>query len=256
MNAALTQLASGIKSSILGAPSKAVITLHTAPKATTGNAKQNVAALVSKVLNNTSNAAEPIDGMGTHRLEVQYNPSSIVIQANADSVCFRHLQQNMDDSIPNSMTRPPSVVMSVELFFDDMDLADSFMVEKFTSGVSAQTVSNVVGALSGKVHSVQSKINAFIGLMQDDLTRVITFQWADMSFTGEVTEVQARYTMFSTSGRPVRGSVRLNITQQVESKAGFEYWDKAFDKFLPQDSTINNGKSVLDKAQNLINIGF
>ncbi len=254
MNAALTQLASGLKSSILGAPSKAVITLHTAPQTEGSQTGQNMASLIKKALSGATGTGDNT-AWGTHRLEVQYNPSSIVIQANADSVCFRHLQQNMDDSIPNSMNRPPSVVMSVELLFDDMTLADSFMVEKFTSGVSAQTVSNVAGMLSGKVHSVQSKLNAFVGLMQNDLTRIITFQWADMSFTGEVTEVQVRYTMFSTSGRPVRGTVRLNITQQVDNKEQSEYWNKAFDQFLPQQS-INNGKSVLDKAQNLINIGF
>ncbi len=274
-NAILNSMLSGAVSSILGSPNKAIITIEplTAASSTASAAGGLTSGLASAAASAADSAASTaqsalgsVGGLaggaastltgGAKKLVVQYNPSSIAIQANAESVRFQNLQQNLDNAVPANLVRPPSVVMSVELVFDDMNIADSFMVEKFTSGLSAQTVSNVVNAALKKTFSVQSQINAFIGLMQDDTTRNIKFQWADMSFVGEVTEAQARYTMFSTSGRPVRGTVRLNITQQVDDKADASYWDTAFQKFFADGVNEVGARSGLDKVQNLINIGY
>ena len=270
-NAILNSMLSGAVSSILGSPNKAIITIEplTAASSTAsaaGGLTSGLASAADSAASTAQSALGSVGGLaggaastltgGAKKLVVQYNPSSIAIQANAESVRFQNLQQNLDNAVPANLVRPPSVVMSVELVFDDMNIADSFMVEKFTSGLSAQTVSNVVNAALKKTFSVQSQINAFIGLMQDDTTRNIKFQWADMSFVGEVTEAQARYTMFSTSGRPVRGTVRLNITQQVDDKADASYWDTAFQKFFADGVNEVGARSGLDKVQNLINIGY
>ena len=272
-NAILSSMLSGALNSILGSPNKAIITIETAtaaasasPAAGLGSGLANAAASAASTAASTAlgsvsglagNTTSTVPGAtGQKRLVVQYNPSSISIQANAESVRFQNLQQNLDNAVPANLVRPPSVVMSVELVFDDMNIADSFMVEKFTSGLSAQTVSNVVNAALGRTFSVQTQINAFIGLMQSDTTRNIKFQWADMSFVGEVTEAQAKYTMFSTSGRPVRGTVRLNITQQVDDKTDASYWDTAFQKFFANGVNEVGARSGLDKVKNLINIGF
>ena len=268
-NAILSSMLSGAVSSILGNPNKAIITIEQAPTAASstsptvlGNqliqAVMGTSEKLSDAAGSVGAASSTLPGgaAGQKKLVVQYNPSSISIQANAESVRFQNLQQNLDNAVPANLVRPPSVVMSVELVFDDMNIADSFMVEKFTSGLSAQTVSNVVNAALGRTFSVQAQINAFIGLMQSDTTRNIKFQWADMSFVGEVTEAQARYTMFSTSGRPVRGTVRLNITQQVDDKADASYWDTAFQKFFADGVNEVGARSGLDKVQNLINIGY
>lgn len=263
---------SGAVSSILGSPNKAIITIESAASDTATTAAGLGSGLASAAASAASTAASTalssVSGLAgsttstvpgatsEKKLVVQYNPSSISIQANADSVRFQNLQQNLDNAVPANLVRPPSVVLSVELLFDDMNIADSFMVEKFTTFASAQAISNAVYSSIGKTYSVQSQINAFIGLMQDDTTRNIKFQWADMSFVGEVTEAQAKYTMFSTSGRPVRGTVRLNITQQVDDKSDTSYWDTAFTKFFADGVNEVGARSALDKVQNLINIGY
>ena len=97
-----------------------------------------------------------------------------------------------------------------------------------------------------------------IGMIMRKSTRLVTFQWSEMSFTGEVTEVHADYTMFSVSGRPVRSQVRINISQRVDSGSDSQYWNKAFDKcFGSQNvSAISGGKSQMEGLSNLLNIGI
>ena len=85
-------------------------------------------------------------------------------------------------------------------------------------------------------------------------TRVVTFRWADMAFTGQLIEVQAEYTMFSVSGKPVRSKVRMNIAQQVESDADIQYWDKVLDTTFSGNGEAG-GKDMGQKLGNLLNLG-
>ena len=81
-------------------------------------------------------------------------------------------------------------------------------------------------------------------------TRVVTFRWADMAFTGQLIEVAADYTMFSVSGKPIRSKVRMNIAQQVESDADFLSWDRALDKVFGDEESV----ALKGAAQNLGNL--
>ena len=273
-------------SSILGNPKKALLILFTgdenpvfdsqtvakaAENALSGglaNTAANVASGLqanlaqSAMAGGLSGAAAAAQVTQYHVLEVQYNPSSISLQANADSIPIQYLQQNLDSGIPTQLQRPPSVVLSVELVFDAMNIFDSFMWDKFTSGVSAQSITNIATAVSkdkGKVWSVKKQTNGLLAALMRDSTRTVIFKWADMTFSGELTEAQARYTMFSPTGRPVRSVVRLNITQQVKSTADIQYWDKAMDQLIANSSTTasqSGAASVKSSLGGLINIGF
>lgn len=193
-----------------------------------------------------------------HFLEVQYNPNTLFIQANAEGVPILGLQQNLDPGVPNQTLRPPSVTLNVELFFDAVNLADSFMWEKFTLGLSGQTVSNIAtlgASTQGYVWSVQDQTNGLLGAIMSKNTRFMIFKWADMTFAGELTEASAQYTMFSTSGRPVRSKVTLRITQNVESADDIKYWDNALDD-ATEDGSVKPKRSTLDSLQNLISFNF
>lgn len=257
----VTNLLGEALNSVIGNPKKALLIVFTGADAVFDS--QKVADAAANAL---GNSAKQVLGSMTsqlgggeaakayHVLEVQYNPAAIQLQANAEPVPFQYLQQNLDSGIPTQLQRPPSVVLSVELFFDDMNLADSFMWEKFTAGVSTQTASNIAAGVqkgAGRVWSVQAQTNGLLATLLRDSTRTVTFKWADMTFTGELTEAQGRYTMFSTSGRPVRSIVRLNITQQVRSEADIQYWNKALDKVFEQERL---GGNELSAVSNLISL--
>lgn len=253
--------------SLIGNPRKALLILHkdsaTAPdSASVARRTEEVMEAVSEMgdggISATLGALNAAGLRNYQVLQVQYNPSSISIQANAQPQPTTYLQQHLDSGVPNSLDRPPSVVLSTELVFDAVHNKDAFMLEKFrlSLGDLVQTGTGIAGAVKGSF-SVQKQTNGLIGMIMRDSTRNVTFKWADMAFTGEVMEVQAKYTMFSVSGKPVRSVVRLNITQKVDSKADMKYWDKAFDNCFGDDSGSGGagGKSA-DMAGNLLNVRF
>lgn len=178
-------------------------------------------------------------------MQVQYNPSSLTIAANAQPIPFSYLQQNVDSGIPNQMIRPPMVVLSVELVFDATNPQDAFMMDKFRVSTGS-VVSDVSGGVKAKQggYTVQPQTEALMAIILRGKTRVVTFRWADMAFTGQVSEVRADYTMFSVSGKPIRSRVMMNITQQVESNADLKYWDKALDKTFETGNMVETKKAA------------
>ena len=257
--------------SILGTPQKAVLILFTgeSKRQLKNSDISNIAAsalsksaesLVGSMITGAAGAGSlPATGLGNFRvLEVQYNPNSIQLQANAEEQPMLFLQQNLEQGVPNQLLRPPSVTLHVDLFFDAVNLADSFMWEKFTMGLSGQTVSNIAATAAknaGNVWSVQEQTNGLLGAVMHKNTRFIIFKWADMTFAGELTEAIANYTMFSTTGRPVRSNVTIRITQNVESKDDIKYWNEAFDKVIA-NSLERKQRSTLENMQNLMTFNF
>lgn len=202
-----------------------------------------------------TSAAMGAAGMQASVMQVQYNPTSLSIQANAEAIPFTYLQQNIDSGVPNQSPRPPMVVLSVELIFDAMNPKDAFMAEKFslsTGGIVSSVAGGIQAAKGG--YTVQPQTDGLIAALMRPSTRVVTFRWADMAFTGQLIEVQAEYTMFSVSGKPVRSKVKMNIAQQVESDADIQYWDKALDTMFSSGDEAG-GKSAGQKLGNLLNLG-
>ncbi|MPM32725.1 hypothetical protein SDC9_79290 [bioreactor metagenome] len=242
---------------LLGNPKKAFLILHksTAQELSSEEIAKKTEQALSSATGLLANVSSKMGG-DFHVPQVQYNPASIRFQANAESIATQYLQKNVDSSVPNQNTRPPAVMMSVDLIFDAVNLKDAFMLEKLRLSVGDAV--SAVAALSKKNgYTVQPQTNGLIGMLMRESTRTVTFRWADMTFTGEVTEVSARYTMFSVSGKPVRSVVSVNITQQVESKSDLKYWDKAFDTaFGNADAAATTGGRGAGAAGNLLNINF
>ena len=253
-------LSSTLASSAMGSVKKAYLLIHknkdgqdvqtqdVIQKADAALAASTLTA--GKVTAAVKSAGERFAQSGGHVMQVQYNPASLSLHANADPVAFSSLQQNIDSGIPSQNVRPPSITLSVELVFDAMNAKDAFMAEKFSLSAGG-IVSSVAGAkkLASGGYTVQPQTNALLALLLRPSTRLVTFRWGDMAFTGQVTEVQADYTMFSVSGKPIRSTVRLNISQQVESSGDSRYWDTAFDKWFQK----SDSKSA--SLGNVLNLG-
>ena len=266
----MNALLSGVTDSLLGTAKKALLIIHTRSSAASSGGSSGSGGIASRAASALTNAARvaagssaaaaaSAAGANSLTLEVQYNPSTISINANANNVPFQYLQQNLDNGIPNQNTRPPSIVLAVDLIFDAVNNKDAFMMDKFrlSAGDVVSAVSAVSTAKNGG-YTVQPQTNGLVAALMRESTRNVTFQWADLSFTGEVSEVQARYTMFSVSGKPIRSVVRLNIVQQVTGSSAATAWNRAFDKaFGNQDvSTSTGGKSALSQLSNLLNFNI
>ena len=194
-------------------------------------------------------------GLDVSVMQVQYNPSSLSIQANAQPIPFTYLQQNVDSNVPNQNLRPPMVVLSVELIFDAMNPKDAFMMDKvrLSAGDVASGAAAVVKEIKDKGYTVQPQTEGLLAALLRNDTRVVTFRWGDMAFTGQLYEVRADYTMFSTSGKPIRSKVLLNISQQVESNADITYWDKVLNKTFENSFNVEMKKPA-QQLNNLLNL--
>ena len=197
-------------------------------------------------------------GKGYHILQVKYNPSKIQMSTKAG--CYT--QSGPGGEGVNTITQitvPAQTILNVELVFDDMSIPDAFMWDKFTPSIDnvVTGTSGVVKNLKGKGYSVRKQIDGLLGLISCASNRSVMFYWSEMAFVGELTSVQARYTMFNPAGEPVRGVVRLSIFQnENDSKAEDEYWDNAFTNLFGDysvDEETNVGKMV-DDIGNLLQI--
>ena len=192
------------------------------------------------------------------RFQVQFNPSELQVYAINEVI-------HKSSAVVSGQERPqtsdavlkPRVDLNVPLIFDQMNLYDSFMADKFTSGLgSAQTVSNIASAVStakGKVWSVQPQVEGLIAALRNPFTRNVGFYWSTFSFVGQLINVRSQYTMFSTSGRPVRARVLLQIRQELDP-------DKLLGWYNDFQSLFSGAAASLVRTEqgfaNLLNIGL
>lgn len=249
--------------SIIGSPKKAILifgqVLTDSDLSSVSKAAKSSANVAEKTKQCLESGASTVTGGAElsppQVLEVQYNPASIQFSANAQSVRVNGLQNNVDNSVINQITRPPSVSMQVDLIFDDVNVKDAFMSEKFrlSAGDIVADVAAVANAFMGG-YSVQKQSNGLLSATHHETNRFVTFQWADMVFSGELMSVEVKYTMFSVSGRPIRSVVTLRIMQMIASTADSRTWNQK--KF---DECFNNkqNRSIGQAVGNLLNIsGF
>lgn len=129
-------------------------------------------------------------------------------------------------------------------------MADKFRV---SANDMITNAASVVRALNGG-YTVQPQSNGLLAATMLESERFVTFQWADMAFSGELTDVNVQYGMFSLSGKPVHSVVSLRITQQLTSGAEDTKWNQSkFDECFSGEQNTNIGQA----ASNLLNItGF
>ena len=182
-------------------------------------------------------------------MEVQYNPSSIQMQTTTGSQ-LDYSGGSMGNMANNMIIQnivPTSTTMNVQLIFDEVIMYDAFMVNNVNSPVGA--ITQAAKYAVEKEHSVQHQIEGILSLLTMDVTRQVVFYWSKMCFRGELTAVQANYTMFNKSGNPIRGVVNLSIRQGEQAEL-FEssYWGKAYENLFTKGKA--DGKSTFSKVTN------
>ncbi len=208
-----------------------------------------------KMLQNDPEQAANVSALSGHdkTFFVQFNPSTL--QLNSFGHPDTHMDvtgSNADQNAVNDTVIAPRVNLTVQLIFDQMNIYDAFMFDKVTSGVSATTVTNAITAIKGTTFTVQPYVEGLISALRNPYTQSMTFQWADFSFTGRLRQLHASYTMFSTSGRPIRATVQLHI-QQDRKTAEQQKWKTQLDTLLSQKSAF---AAAGQKVSNLFNLSF
>ena len=185
--------------------------------------------------------------------KVQFNPSELQINGALEPE-EKQDAQSSDQSkrvLIDSVLKP-AITLSVNLYFDEMNKADAFRSTYLNPNLNvadvATNLASVITSLKGDVRSVQPQVEAILGAICNSYTRYITFCWTDFYFTGQLTHVNAQYTMFSTSGIPIRAVLSLRIQQELDP-ANLTGWYKNLDSAFGGSGV----GSILNSVGNLLN---
>ena len=187
---------------------------------------------------------------------VQFNPSSLRFTGHSGG-----LVSKLDyDAESDEATHAPvdtTIIMSVDLLFDSMDKQDAFMSDKASSSTTemAKGIAGAALSMTGKKETtIQKKVEGFIGAIRNEKTRLMTFHWGEMSYSGVLRNVGVEYTMFNVTGEPVRAIVSLSI-MCVDA----ESWPNSVAVWQEQykSAFVNGNESFVKTSQkvgNLLNL--
>lgn len=176
------------------------------------------------------------------QFQVQFNPSDLQIEGHGGGRMATTAFNNVDKdgkTVPTAIDFKPVPIhinLSVKLLFDNMNANECFLSAKTNMTASELTKSVIKTGLSAagknKKLSVQQEVEGLIAALRSPYTRCITFNWGDMSYTGVLNRVSAQYTMFNSSGIPVRAVVQLSLVCADEnlSSNSLGAWQDEYEK--------------------------
>jgi hypothetical protein len=186
--------------------------------------------IVQQSLNQTAEFPE-LDLM-RRKYMVQFNPKELILNANQpiSQISTANGSEKGKSKSENTAHEPPRVSLSATIFFDRVNLADTFVCERFSLSPAAlaTNVATGIGKLAGVEWTVQPQVEGFLAALRNPYTRTVTFTWKDFTFDGVLSHLSAEYTMFSTGGRPVRAKIRMKLLSD-RTKATNDRWKRDFD---------------------------
>mgnify|MGYP003312045109 CR=1 FL=1 len=193
---------------------------------------------------------------GYHTMEVQYNPSTLRLNAHGGNQMMPG-PGGGGVSLQMQSTIPAMTTLSVQLLFDKVNPQDAFMSDKFTNVTTpGAIVSDIAGGIKTGVmggYSIQQQVEALIALILQAESREVVFYWGDMAFAGEIINMEASYTMFNPEGDPIRAVFSMTIKEggQAEDADGEKYWDDAYLALLQGRSAVDKVTAGLGNILNL-----
>ncbi len=206
-------------------------------------------------------------GIGSDKskvLEFQFNPSTLRISAfgggmspiqnfakQSDRASGR---QNAIADAKSAIQYGPietHITVDFKVIFDAERNTDAFMADKLN--ILNSPVKTVTDIVSKDVFSVRQIVEGFIVLVRNHETRMVTFNWGPLSYSGTMNSVQCVYTMFNLSGEPIRAEVSISILTNQRS-GSLDAWAS---KYETGYNIIKKGVSDSSNiANNLINLQF
>lgn len=285
----VNQIGNNAKNSFLGENNKAIIEIEDErpAKGSTVNVTETAARSAGSVLGSVSNIvsqasaavgeasglSEALKQMAQNgasmggqskfkRFEVKFNPNQLRFRAQGGMKVEKKDFSDVGDGQTVQVKYEdmhPRIEMNVQLIFDDCERTDAFQFEKFGDGMAMIRTAVDSGVMEAKdtVHSVKYQVEGFIGAMRNEKTRRIRFFWGGMMYQGVLNSLNAEYTMFSTTGHPIRATVDLGIvcTDETLGDNNMGQWQASFQKaFGTGDGT--NLESAMQNVGNLLNINL
>ncbi|MBP5310189.1 MAG: hypothetical protein ILN61_11285 [Lachnospiraceae bacterium] len=212
--------------------------------------------------NSASNkvAEEASENPDFFKIKVQFNPDSIRMDTLNGKVKSLNSSGNDAAKLLNEQDFTGRTKLSFNLIFDDVNLMDAFMLQEIVDMNVTKLADKALDVYThgGNTFSVRARMEVFMALLASSTTQHVIFAWGKMVFRGQVTGVTNTYTMFNTSGNPIRGTMRLEITQDANKNDQFSYenlaWENSFRSTFKNG--MGGGTSVASKIlnNNILNI--
>ncbi len=158
---------------------------------------------------------------GRKYFTVQFNPSSLQLSGHAGGLVQRLSydkedkdHDGKDDQSASYTKGNTTIIMSVSLLFDSCDPQDAFLDDKMSLNpvnVGKGLVKAGMAATGNKEISIQTKVEGFIAALRNPRTRILTFNWGNICYSGVLRSVGVNYTMFNPNGEPIRATVDLSL---------------------------------------------
>ncbi len=259
------------KSDITGSVDKAFILFNDKYDPEEAEKNSNVVDMINNVATKIDVAKnifkdEDVDqeaSTGFLKLKVQYNPSSVSLVSRGGEYIGRYGGVGGTDSgALQRNIQPEEVVLSMELIFDDTVISEAFSAFDASNysptGLAkkiATKVSNSSEDFSG--YSIRNATELFVAAMTSAHTRVVCVAWKDMVFWGELTGVNAEYTMFNSKGNPIRSKVQIEVRQDGRIDEDATNWVSSYKNLeknaakLSSSSTLTSSSSLTSNFLNL-----
>lgn len=191
--------------------------------------------------------------------KVQFNPSNLQIRS-VGGGRFAITDYGTEEEGDTKVERTgmaPHITISFRIIIDETNNADAFMTDKFSVSASgtAQNLGTLAAtALGKKEFTVRPQVEGFLGAVRSSYHRAVILQWGKMRYAGMLNAVQARYTMFSTSGNPIRAEIDLTLqAASTSSKAMLTFWKKRYADILGKLKQEQKDGTVSATTGNLTN---
>lgn len=183
---------------------------------------------------------------------VPFNPASLSIYSHSSPIRVQAPGPVDKQEASTQVTKNASTTLSVQLQFDAVNLHDAFMADKIQ--LTAQSAGMHIAELATeKTFSVRPQINGLLAVTMDPGLKRVTFAWGGFRFTGTLSDVSAKYTMFSVSGEPVRGQVDLTLEESHES-LDQQRTEEAFDALFQGTGLTGSAVGISQLAGNLLGL--
>ncbi|MBR5420222.1 MAG: hypothetical protein IK115_03630 [Lachnospiraceae bacterium] len=192
------------------------------------------------------------------RYVVQFNPSSITLRGHGEGY-VPTISYTKETTDPKPDKQSVRIFFSVRLVVDQVDNFDAFLEDK-TNLSPTQLGQNILKQIPKfkKEPSVKDTVEGFIGALRCTDTRIVTFHWGQMNYSGVMNNVNAQYVMFNRKGQPVRAYINLSLqcTHDDPLPNSLGPWEAAYEKAFGVNGIANNrAVGAAQKYGSFINLG-
>ncbi|MCR5451426.1 MAG: hypothetical protein K6F00_02230 [Lachnospiraceae bacterium] len=207
-----------------------------------------------------------LDGVKYLRFSVLYNPERIRLNGHGTSVKQKmSINAKTGTNVMEYATYPSNLELRIPLILDKTyseKISGALSQSLSLSQLGRDTADAIKSSFSDDAFmgNVRKEVEGLASLFRSPYTRLVTFYWSRMEYTGILTSMSANYVMFDPSGHPTRATVDLNViladpnnSNLMDNGLKDGPWKK-FYKEAFEGKTAVNGANFTNNAMGLLGL--